>query len=82
MSDYFKALHIQEESLTSLREIWEKTGIDEIELLLDIIQQEPEDFRECVKKLPISWVEFIRDCTVVGLRQAVLEIHEEPDSEL
>ena len=77
MSEYFQALHNQEVSLTAIREVWEKTDIDLIELLLDVLQQEPTQFKKCIANLPDQWNEYIRDCAVVGLRQAVLEIHNE-----
>ena len=73
---YFQGLSNQEESLTAIREVWTGTEKDIAETFIGVLGCDITKFREIIDVLPDYWLQYMKDCAVAGLRQALLENYE------
>jgi len=70
---FFIGLSNQEQGLMSVREVWAKTDKEVTDAFVSMLGADLDDFRKCLDGIPDGWLEFVQDCAVCGLRQAVLE---------
>lgn len=41
-----------------------------------MLASELDDFRRCIAELPDDWLQYLKDCSVCGLRGAILNAYE------